>query len=258
VEQRPGRGGSRPNTGRARISRPGDKRYVPQAFITRYHDLTNQQKHHHMGTMDVECIHCHALFWQEEYNVMNCCKKGEIVLPPVREPPDLLKRLLTRDHPNSDSFIKHIRQYNSALAFTSIAYTPDRRLRANEYNPTFQIQGELHHLQGPLNLQAGREPIYAQYFIYDPDKASRRRSTRNTELSQSLLRELDVMIRQFNPHYRIFKTAREVLNETSNSQSTRIIITPRLQLIMEKRYRGRYQRANSDTIGRRNARVRCS
>jgi hypothetical protein len=41
------------------------------------------------------------------------------------------------------------------------------------------------------------------------------------------------MIRQFNPHYRIFKTAREVLNETSNSQSTRIIITPRLQLIME-------------------------
>ena len=41
------------------------------------------------------------------------------------------------------------------------------------------------------------------------------------------------MIRQFNPHYRIFKTAREVLNETSNSQLTRIIITPRLQLIME-------------------------
>jgi hypothetical protein len=43
------------------------------------------------------------------------------------------------------------------------------------------------------------------------------------------------MIRQFNSHYRIFKTAREVLNETSNSQLTRIIITPRLQLIMEKR-----------------------
>jgi hypothetical protein len=90
-----------------------------------------------MGTMDVECIHCHALFWQEEYNVMNCCKKSEIVLPPVRESSDLLKRLLTRDHSNSDSFIKHIRQYNSALAFTFIAYTPNRRLRANEYNPTF-------------------------------------------------------------------------------------------------------------------------
>jgi hypothetical protein len=61
------------------------------------------------------------------------------VLFSVREPSDLLKRLLTRDYPNSDSFIKYIRQYNSALAFIFIAYTPDRRLEANEYNPTFQI-----------------------------------------------------------------------------------------------------------------------
>jgi hypothetical protein len=56
----------------------------------------------------------------------------------------------------------------------------------------------------------------------------------NTNLSQSLLRELDAMIRQFNPYYRIFQTAREVLSETSNSQLTRIVITPRLQLIIEK------------------------
>jgi hypothetical protein len=126
---------------------------------------------------------------------MSYYKQGEIVLPLVRESPNLLRRLLTRDHPNSDSFIKHIRQYNSALAFTSIAYTPNRRLKANEYNPTFQIQGELYHLQGPLNLQAGRELIYAQYFIYDLNKASRRRLIRNIEFSQSLFRKLDAIIR---------------------------------------------------------------
>jgi hypothetical protein len=62
-----------------------------------------------MGIMDVECIHCHILFWQKKYNVINYYKKGEIVLPPVRESSDLLKRLLTRDYPNSDSFIKYIR-----------------------------------------------------------------------------------------------------------------------------------------------------
>jgi hypothetical protein len=119
------------------VLRPEDEGFVSQAFITRYHDLTNQQKYHIMGAIDVECGRCHVLFWQEKHNFISYCKQGEIVLPPVREPPDLLRRLLTRDHPNSDSFIKHIRQYNSALAFTSIAYTPDRRLRANEYNPTF-------------------------------------------------------------------------------------------------------------------------
>jgi hypothetical protein len=62
-----------------------------------------------MGAMDVECIHCHALFWQEEHNIISCCKKGEIVLPFVRESSDLLRRLLIRDYPNSDSFIKYIR-----------------------------------------------------------------------------------------------------------------------------------------------------
>jgi hypothetical protein len=91
----------------------------------------------------------------------------------------LLRRLLTRDYPISDSFFKNIRQYNSALAFIFIAYTPDRRLGASEYNPIFQIQGELYYLQGPLNPQASGEPVYAQYFIYDPDEVTRRRLARN-------------------------------------------------------------------------------
>jgi hypothetical protein len=59
--------------------------------------------------------------------------------------------------------------------------------------------------------------MYAQYFIYDPDEATRLRFIRNTNLFQLLLRELDAMIRQFNSHYRIFQTAREVLSEASNS-----------------------------------------
>jgi hypothetical protein len=90
-----------------------------------------------MGAMDVECGHCHALFWQEEHNFISCCKQGEIVFPPIREPSDLLRRLLTRDYLTSDSFFKNIRQYNSALAFTFIAYIPDRRLGMYAYNPTF-------------------------------------------------------------------------------------------------------------------------
>jgi hypothetical protein len=62
-----------------------------------------------MGAMDVEYGHCHALFWQEEHNFMSCCKQGEIVLPLIREPLNLLRRLLTRDYSISDSFFKNIR-----------------------------------------------------------------------------------------------------------------------------------------------------
>jgi len=68
---------------------------------------------------------------------MNCCKQGEIVFPFIREPSDLLRRLLTRDYPTSDSFFKNIRQYNSALAFTFIIYISDRRLEVYTYNLTF-------------------------------------------------------------------------------------------------------------------------
>jgi hypothetical protein len=39
---------------------------------------------------------------------MNYWKKGEIVLSPVRESPNLLKRLLIRDYLISDSFFKNI------------------------------------------------------------------------------------------------------------------------------------------------------
>jgi hypothetical protein len=88
-----------------------------------------------MGAMDVECGRCHALFWQEEHNFMSCCKQGEIVLPPVRELPDLLRRLLTRDHPTSDSFFKNIRQYNSALAFTVIVLAESKAVRDGGLRP---------------------------------------------------------------------------------------------------------------------------
>jgi hypothetical protein len=60
MQQRPGRDGPRPN--RKRMLKPVDDGFAPQGFITRYYDLTDQQQHHHMGAMDVECIHCHALF----------------------------------------------------------------------------------------------------------------------------------------------------------------------------------------------------
>ena len=55
-------------------------------------------------------------------------------------------------HELSSESRKNIRQYNSTLAFTSILYTPDRRLGPHATNVPFQIHGERHHAQGPLML----------------------------------------------------------------------------------------------------------
>jgi hypothetical protein len=62
-----------------------------------------------MDVMVEECSHCYALFWKEEVNFMNCCKRGEIVLFLSSEPSNLLRRLLIRDYLISDSFFKNIR-----------------------------------------------------------------------------------------------------------------------------------------------------
>lgn len=156
---------------------------------------------------------------------MSCCKSRDVVFPSLREPPDLLKRLLLSQHPESNAFFKNIRQFNAAFAFTSIKYTPDCRLSPNAYNTSFQIQGELYHLQGPLNPQDGDDPSYAKYFIYSPEKATARHHGQSSNLPPTL-RVLDEMIREFNPYYHIYKTAREVLNEASESQETRTVITP--------------------------------
>ena len=70
-------------------------------------------------------------FWFEERNkydterghgeilYSNCCKYGRIKIPPFKEPPEFLKRLL--DHKGdgySRHFLQKIRQYNSMFAFT--------------------------------------------------------------------------------------------------------------------------------------------
>jgi hypothetical protein len=121
--------------------------------------------------MNLECDKCHALFWKEELlppswhrisaNFSYCCKNGDIILPAFTNPPQLLRDLYTNRHELSSEFRKNIRRYNAALAFTSIVYTPDRRLGPHAGNVPFQIHGELYHLQGPLHSCQDERPRYA-------------------------------------------------------------------------------------------------
>ncbi|KAN0068164.1 hypothetical protein V8E54_013734 [Elaphomyces granulatus] len=118
--------------------RPQEHQERPLAFISEFHNVPEDLRVHNLGTMDQECDKCHALFWKEELvppsnprqppNFSNCCKKGDIVLPPFSNPPQLLRDLYMGVHELSSEFRKNIRRYNSTLAFTSILYTPDRRL----------------------------------------------------------------------------------------------------------------------------------
>jgi hypothetical protein len=111
---------------------------------------------HFLGPMNVECQHCHALHWDAEKlkaSIQNnkkfgqCCLQGQV--PPFPPPPPTLKNLCGIS-PYSDSFCKHIHQYNAAFAFTSVCVKIDHSVTSASGPYAFKINGELHHLSGAL------------------------------------------------------------------------------------------------------------
>lgn len=82
-----------------------------------------------IGKMEFICLNCSSLMWKHELHngslginatFSTCCMQGKILLPPLHEPPDILKNFLTDDSPQAKHFRKNIRGFNSSLAFASL------------------------------------------------------------------------------------------------------------------------------------------
>ena len=125
---------------------------------------------HYMGKMEVVCADCGALHWMCEKLVNSskrnpkfgtCCFSGKIQLPKVDDPPPELLNYLKGDDPISKEFRENIRQYNNALAMTSLGYTQDHSVNRGRGPWVFKIQGRLCHLIGPLMPNQGETPVYS-------------------------------------------------------------------------------------------------
>ena len=142
---------------------------------------------------------------------------------------------------NQDStsrmFRSKIREYNSALSFTSIKYQAD--MRTANWGPgvqCFQIHGELYHLQGPLQPALHDVPQFAQLFLYDPQYAANVRFASHPDLDINILEQLTLMLHECNPFIPIYQTAKKRLdnaNMDTSDEITRVVLNPQLQLIVE-------------------------
>jgi hypothetical protein len=124
-----------------------------------------------------------------------------------------MQNLYTSNNTHAVQFRENIRAYNGALAFTSVNYGRDRRLeggRNGGFRP-FQIQGELYHLQGPLENEPGVDPLYSQVWIHDPEYGNAARLNRNRRLDPATLGELTEVLEEVNRYVPIYKTARDQL-----------------------------------------------
>ena len=144
-----------------------------------------------------------------------CCNSGDVQLPSMAPPPEQLRYLFTAVTPFAEQFRHHIRQYNAALAFTSLRVEVDNSVNEGGGGPpTFRIHGELCHRLGSLFPCREDRPAYAQLYIYNPREALDYRMQRNATLDPIVMGCLQNLILTNHRWAHIFKHAMDVFQET--------------------------------------------
>ncbi|KAH8585493.1 hypothetical protein B0O99DRAFT_457138, partial [Bisporella sp. PMI_857] len=144
------------------------------------------------GSFTVLCEFCFAFHFFEKASqnglFEKCCKKSNAELLNLADVPIALKRLYQRTDAYSPEFLRNIRTYNNALAFTSVNYHRDERINIRSRGiHMFQIYSELYHLQGLLRLVGSALSLFSQLFFYDSEIATRARATTHPHLNRSVL-----------------------------------------------------------------------
>jgi hypothetical protein len=132
-----------------------------------------------IGDMDIECKKCGAMVWYGEVAhkdhetgellVSLCCRKGNITIPFMREPPPLIRSLFNGTHPKSNHFVLNIRSYNNMFSFTSLGGKIENPSDGTPGPPQFVISGQNYHRIGSLIPSDGNPPKFAQLYIYDTE-----------------------------------------------------------------------------------------
>ena len=133
-------------------------------------------------------------------------------LPKLHDPPPELLQLLSGTDNIAKNFRKHIRQYNNALAMTSLGCKTDNSLNHGQGPYVFKIQGRLTHQSGSLLPAPNAHPTYAQLYIYDPQEALdfRMGHQANGHLRRETMQKLQDMLWRKHPGVQLYQQAHEL------------------------------------------------
>ena len=95
-----------------------------------------------------------------------CCGNGNIKLPPLKDPTDLLKTLLTSNTHRHKQFCDNIRAYNSSLAFASLCLTGQEFKFKNPGPYCYRINGQLYHTLQPNATMNMENHLHSHRYIY--------------------------------------------------------------------------------------------
>lgn len=95
--------------------------------------------------------------------------QGQVQLPLLKEPPEVLKNLMKGDDQLSKHFQNNLRAYNMAFSFTSLGGKVERSVPQGKGPSMFQLQGENYHLMGSLRPNDGNDAKFGQLYIVDTE-----------------------------------------------------------------------------------------
>ncbi|EIN05534.1 hypothetical protein PUNSTDRAFT_17327, partial [Punctularia strigosozonata HHB-11173 SS5] len=151
-----------------------------------------------------------------------CCDHGKVRVPLARDPPAALRKLFEDTSKRGKEFHANIRQYNAALAFTSLGVKIDDTVNSGQGPYAFWIHGELYHRMGSLLPVQGHVPLYAQLYIHNPSAALTMRMQQNLNLSRDTMSLLQVVLAEHHPYSQVYKQAYEILAEQGDTEDVSI------------------------------------
>ncbi|KAL8600890.1 hypothetical protein ACOMHN_045028 [Nucella lapillus] len=163
--------------------------------------------------MDLFCKFCGAKQWPGEAPGL-CCTGGKVKLPPIEEPPDPLKTLLTGNSQAAKQFQNKLSAYNAAFQMTS--FGADKNLTDTGFFTTFKIQGQCYHLMGCLLPLTEEQPKFVQvYFMGTGSEEEAVQRCRNipSGLDVRTVADLQDMLHESHKYIKVFKYALEQMEQ---------------------------------------------
>jgi hypothetical protein len=151
------------------------------------------------------CHYCNAYRFPKETSSIYC-NNGKVDLPKLKDPPETLKELY-----GQTSFLKHIRQYNNALALASIGLSEQFM---PGFSPTVKVHGKVYHAIGPLLPREGNQPKFAQLYFFDGNEvdSAHARLMYNSNIDFFNIFDLQMMLQDVNPYIKSIKSVLELPN----------------------------------------------
>uniref|UniRef100_A0A0R0KGW9 ATP-dependent DNA helicase n=1 Tax=Glycine max TaxID=3847 RepID=A0A0R0KGW9_SOYBN len=173
----------------------------------------------------MQCRHCNAKMWYNERiskdkNTASpkfslCCGDVKVELPLLQNPLKYLERLLFDDNATDSKNYQHnIRTYNMMFSFTSVGIKLDKTINETREPPTIRIQGQPCHRISSLLPMPGKQPKFAQLYMFDTQNEVENRintMSQHAAIQPHIVSTLSQMLDDHNVHAKSFRMARDRL-----------------------------------------------